>query len=98
VHCVLGQRSKKPAARYRGWQGRFRADIEGEGRISVLMRARARHETLGSRALKALPVSLSIRGYWLAIVTRKSRALNPLVALFIEHLREIARLMPARPG
>ena len=52
----------------------------------------------GSRALKALPVSLSIRGYPLAIVTLKNRTLNPLVALFIEHLREIARLMPARPG
>jgi DNA-binding transcriptional LysR family regulator len=51
----------------------------------------------GSPALKALPVSLSIRGYPLAIVTLKNRALNPLVALFIDHLREIARSMPARP-
>jgi hypothetical protein len=47
-----------------------------------------------------LPVSLHLRGYPLAVVTLRNRTLNPLVALFIDHLREVARSMPPRlvPG
>jgi DNA-binding transcriptional LysR family regulator len=50
----------------------------------------------GSRSLKALPIGLHIRGYPLAVLTLKNRALNPLVTLFIDHLREVARSMPTR--
>jgi len=52
---------------------------------------------VASHAPKTLPVSLRIHGYPLAIVTLTNRALNPLVALFIDHLREIARSTLARP-
>jgi hypothetical protein len=45
---------------------------------------------------RPLPVALHIRGYPLAVLTLKNRALNPLVALFIDHLREVARSMPTR--
>jgi DNA-binding transcriptional LysR family regulator len=46
-------------------------------------------------ALKILPVDLEIRGYPVAILTLKNRVLSPLVALFIEHVREFARSMAA---
>ena len=42
-------------------------------------------------SLKVLPVDLEIPGYPVAILTLKSRALNPLVGLFIEHIREAAK-------
>jgi DNA-binding transcriptional LysR family regulator len=41
--------------------------------------------------LKVLPVDMEIPGYPVAILTLKSRVLNPLAALFIEHIREAAK-------
>jgi DNA-binding transcriptional LysR family regulator len=51
----------------------------------------------GRRSLKALPVDLQIRGYPVAILTLKDRVLSPVVARFIEQLREAAKSMAARP-
>jgi DNA-binding transcriptional LysR family regulator len=48
-------------------------------------------------SLKILPVDLHIRGYPVAILTLKKRVLSPLVGLFIEHVREVARLTAAPP-
>jgi DNA-binding transcriptional LysR family regulator len=42
-------------------------------------------------SLKVLPVDLQILGYPVAIVTLKNRVLSPLVALFLGHVREIAK-------
>src|SRR5262245_54717974 len=41
--------------------------------------------------LKVLPVDLRIEGYPVAILTLKNRVLSPLVALFVEHVRSVAR-------
>jgi len=49
-------------------------------------------------SLKALPVDLKIPGYPVAILTLKSRVLNPLVGLFIEHIREVARTISWAQG
>jgi DNA-binding transcriptional LysR family regulator len=42
-------------------------------------------------ALKVLPVDLQIPGYPVAILTLKNRMLSPLVGIFIEHVREVAK-------
>jgi DNA-binding transcriptional LysR family regulator len=42
-------------------------------------------------ALKVLPVDLQIEGYPVAIVTLKNRLLSPLVGLFLDHVRTVAR-------
>jgi DNA-binding transcriptional LysR family regulator len=46
-------------------------------------------------SLKVLPVDLQIRGYPVAILSLKNRVLNPLVALFIGHVRKVAKSMAA---
>ena len=51
----------------------------------------------GRHSLKVLPVDLQIRGYPVAILTLKNRVLSPLVALFVEHIREVAKSMAVRP-
>jgi DNA-binding transcriptional LysR family regulator len=45
--------------------------------------------------LKVLPVDLQIHGYPVAIMTLKNRVLSPLVGLFIEHVREVAKSIVA---
>jgi DNA-binding transcriptional LysR family regulator len=42
-------------------------------------------------ALKVLPVDLEIAGYPVAILTLKNRVLSPLVGLFIDHVRAVAK-------
>jgi DNA-binding transcriptional LysR family regulator len=45
--------------------------------------------------LKVLPVDLQIHGYPVAIMTLKNRMLSPLVGMFIEHVREVAKSIVA---
>jgi len=42
-------------------------------------------------SLKILPVDLQVHGYPVAILTLKNRVLSPLVAIFIEHVRAVAK-------
>ncbi|HEX4556128.1 MAG TPA: LysR family transcriptional regulator [Xanthobacteraceae bacterium] len=49
-------------------------------------------------SLKILPVDLEIPGYPVAILTLKNRVLNPLVGLFIEHVRDVARSIASPHG
>jgi DNA-binding transcriptional LysR family regulator len=42
-------------------------------------------------SLKVLPVNLQIHGYPIAILTLKDRVLSPLVGLFVEHVRRVAK-------
>jgi DNA-binding transcriptional LysR family regulator len=48
-------------------------------------------------ALKILPVDLHIRGYPVAVLTLKNRVLSPLVALFIEQVRDVANSTATSP-
>lgn len=47
-------------------------------------------------SLKALPVDLGVKPRAVAIVTLKHRTVSPVVQLFIEHLRAVAKTMFAR--
>ena len=42
-------------------------------------------------SLKALPIDLRIKPWPIAILTLKNRTLGPVVQLFIEHLRAVAK-------
>jgi len=43
--------------------------------------------------LKALPIDLGIRARYVAIITLKHRTLSPVVQLFIDHARMVAKTM-----
>ena len=51
-------------------------------------------------SLKALPVDLRVEPRSVAIVTMKNRTVSPVVQLFIEHVRAVAKTMfaPSRSG
>lgn len=49
-------------------------------------------------SLKALPVDLGVKPRAVAIVTLKNRTVSPVVQLFVEHLREVAKTMFAPAG
>jgi DNA-binding transcriptional LysR family regulator len=46
-------------------------------------------------SLKALPIDLRIEPWPIAILTLKNRTLGPVVQLFIEHLRAVAKTISA---
>ena len=52
------------------------------------------------KALKVLPVDLPVRPWPVAIVTLKNRTVSPVVQLFIEQVRAVAKTMfaPLVPG
>ena len=49
-------------------------------------------------SLKALPVDLGVKPRSVAIVTLKNRTVSPVVQLFIEHIRTVAKSMFAESG
>jgi DNA-binding transcriptional LysR family regulator len=49
-------------------------------------------------SLKALPVDLEVEPRSVAIVTLKNRTVSPVVRLFVEHVRAVAKAMFAPAG
>ena len=49
-------------------------------------------------SLKALPIDLGVKPRSIAIVTLKNRTVSPVVQLFVEHLRAVAKTMFAPSG
>ena len=49
-------------------------------------------------SLKALPVDLGVKPRSVAIVTLKNRTVSPVVQLFVEHVRAVAKTMSATSG
>jgi DNA-binding transcriptional LysR family regulator len=49
-------------------------------------------------SLKALPIDLGVKPRSVAILTLKNRTASPVVQLFVEHVRAVARTMSARSG
>ena len=49
-------------------------------------------------SLKALPVDLGVKPRSVAIVTLKNRTVSPVVQLFVEHVRAVAKTMSAPSG
>jgi DNA-binding transcriptional LysR family regulator len=63
--------------------------------LSVLPNFVLRHNAK-QWALKALPVDLGVKPRAVAIITLKHRTVSPVVQLFIEHVRTVAKTMSAR--
>jgi DNA-binding transcriptional LysR family regulator len=73
----------------------LRIDLLARGPFVTALPSSVLHLNAGRRSLKVLPIDLRIRGYPVAILTLKNRVLSPVAALFIEHIREVAKSMPA---
>lgn len=65
--------------------------------LSVLPNFVLRHNAK-QWSLKALPIDLGVKPRSIAIVTLKNRTVNPVVQLFVEHLRVVAKTMSAPSG
>ena len=65
--------------------------------LSVLPNYVLRHNAT-HWSLKALPVDLGVKLRSVAIVTLKNRTVSPVVQLFVEHLRAVAKTIFAPSG
>jgi DNA-binding transcriptional LysR family regulator len=75
----------------------LRIDLLGAGPFITAIPGSVLRLNAARRAVKVLPVDLQIRGYPVAILTLKNRILSPVVGLFIQHVREVAKSMAAQP-
>jgi DNA-binding transcriptional LysR family regulator len=73
--------------------GLLRMNLLSRGPFVTALPRSMLHANAARYGLKVLPVDLQIRGYPIAILTLKNRVLSPLVARFIEHVREFAKSM-----
>jgi DNA-binding transcriptional LysR family regulator len=71
----------------------LRMDLLARGPFVTVLPSSVLRLNAGRRSLKALPINLQIHGYPVAVLTLKNRILTPVVALFIEHVREITKSM-----
>jgi DNA-binding transcriptional LysR family regulator len=65
--------------------------------LSVLPNSVLRHNAK-RWSLKALPIDLRIKPQPIAILTLKDRTISPVVQLFVEHVRAVAKTMSAPLG
>jgi DNA-binding transcriptional LysR family regulator len=49
-------------------------------------------------SLKALPIELKVRARSVGMLTLRNRTVSPVVQVFMEHLRAVAKTAPARPS
>src|SRR2546423_1045760 len=72
-------------------EARFR--LLGSGRFLTVSTASALRFPVQSQELKALPIELPVSPVPVCIVTLRHRVLNPTAPLFIQHAREVAKLL-----
>jgi len=77
--------------------GLLRMHLLSRGPFITAVPSSLLHFNANRLSLKVLPVDFQIRGYPVAILTLRNRVLSPLAALFIEHVREVAKLMAPTP-
>jgi DNA-binding transcriptional LysR family regulator len=71
----------------------LRNQLLASGRfLSVLLSSVLRYNAK-QWSLKALPIDLGVKPRSIAIVTLKNRTVSPVVQLFVEHLRALAKAM-----
>ena len=74
----------------------LRADLLATGRYLTMMPASLlRFNAKRWSALKVLPIDLGLRPRQCVIITLKNRTLSPVVQLFIEHTRAVAKAVSA---
>jgi DNA-binding transcriptional LysR family regulator len=78
----------------------LRTYLLATGRFLTLLPDSVLRHNAKQWSLKALPVDLGVKPRSIAIVTLKNRTVSPVVQLFAEHLRAVAKTMfaPSRSG
>ena len=69
----------------------LRNELLATGRFLTVIAGSVLRANADRWGLKALPVDLNIRPHSVAVFTLRERTLSPVVGLFIEHIREVAR-------
>lgn len=75
----------------------LRYQLLATGRFLTMLPRSVLRSTAKQWSLKALPIDLRIKPWPIVIVTLKNRTLSPVVELFLEHLRAVAKSMAAPP-
>jgi DNA-binding transcriptional LysR family regulator len=75
----------------------LRNQLLATGRFLTMLPDSVLRYTAKQWSLKALPIDLRTKPWPIAILTLKNRTLSPVVQLFIENLRAVAKSMPAPP-
>jgi DNA-binding transcriptional LysR family regulator len=73
----------------------LRNQLLASGRFLTMLPDSVLRYTARQWSLKVLPIKLRIRPWPIAILTLKNRTLSPVVQLFIENLRAVAKSLPA---
>jgi DNA-binding transcriptional LysR family regulator len=73
----------------------LRNQLLATGRFVTMLPDSVLRYTSKQYSLKVLPINLRIKPWPIAILTLKNRTLGPVVQLFIEHLRTVAKSMSA---
>lgn len=73
----------------------LRNQLLASGRFITMLPDSVLRYTAKQWSLKALPIDLRIEPWPIAILTLKNRTLGPVVRLFIEHLRAVAKTISA---
>lgn len=71
--------------------GHLRMSLAARGNFVTVVPSSLLQFNAAQLSLKVLPVDLTIKGYPVAILTLKNRVLSPLVGLFTDHVREVAK-------
>src|SRR5262249_23335002 len=71
--------------------GHLRMFLVGRGPFVTAVPSSLLRFNAARLSLKILPVDMEIHGYPVAILTLKNRVLSPLIALFIEQVRVVAK-------
>ena len=74
----------------------LRHHLLATGRFLTMLPDSVLHYTAKPRSLKVLPIDLRIKPWPLAILTLKHRTLSPVVQLFTEQLRAVAKTITSR--
>jgi DNA-binding transcriptional LysR family regulator len=69
----------------------LRNQLLATGRYVTMLPDSILRYTAKQYALKVLPIDLRIKPWPIAILTLKSRTVGPVVQLFVEHLRAVAK-------
>ena len=84
-----------PRKRLTSFSMQLRFHLLATGRFLTVLHGSVLHFNAKHWSLKALPIDLLIRPMPIVTFTLRNRTLSPVVQLFVEHAREVAKSMPA---
>jgi DNA-binding transcriptional LysR family regulator len=85
-----------PQARLMTYSVHLRTTLAASGDFLTVMPGSVLRFNPGQFGLKALPISLPITPWPVAVVTLKNRTLNPVAQRFVDHVRTLTRTMSSQ--